>query len=136
MFERELIIAEWWKRCANTVGVKFTARNPKDPPNDENMPCILFFEGEDIVEQISSRGASGFPTFRRRLQLITSLFMIGDSEASSTKEMGLWVQAFKKSLYADGTNLGGRLGCSIEETSMGRVVRPPVGAAYIGVELT
>lgn len=112
----------------------YTARNPKDPPGIDKMPCGQFFELDDVVTQESRRGGSQYPMFKRRMVLVLEVFLVGATEASASKELGKFVQDVKKSIYSDGNTLGKR--CEIRETSAGRVLRPPVGGAVIGVGLT
>lgn len=134
MREREEIIQELWSRLAGVPGVAFTARNPKDPPSIKDMPCIQFFETEDTVESSSRRGGSSYPNHRRRMSVVVEAFMAAEEEGSSSKELGTFVQNLKKTLYVDGVTLGGL--CEIREVRTGRILRPPIGGAVVGVGLT
>ena len=134
MLEREAILEEFWKRLASVDGVKFTARNPSAPPSLEDLPVIQFFELNDSVVEPSSRGASARPIYKRELQLVVEVFIKAEQEASSTKELGLFVQEVKKALFTDGVTLG-RRSVELSEIETGRILRPAVGGPIIGVGL-
>lgn len=133
MLERERILAELWSRMSEVTGVAYTARNPKAPPNTDDLPAIQFFEFDDEVEEASSRG--GYPSYKRTFDLILEVFIAGSSESSSSKELGAFVQEVKKKLYAGGPTLGKT--CSFKESKSTRVLRPPAGenVAGIGIKL-
>ncbi len=134
MLEREIFIQELWKRLADVDDVVSTARNPKDPPNIGDLPCIHFFELGDRVISTSRRGASQYPVYTRVLSLVMEIFLVGVDEPSSTKSLIEIVKNTKIKVYADGNTLGKR--CSeVREVDAGRILRPPVGGPVIGVGL-
>lgn len=131
MRERENIIQELWRRLAIVDGVQFTARNPKGPPDVENLPAIVFFELNDKVEQASMRGASKPPNYRRRLTVAIECYISASSEGGATRELGRFVRLTKLSLYRGGPTLGGK--CAFKEIEYSRVYRPPAGKHVIGI---
>ena len=131
MLERETWIEELWKRIAEVDGVKFTDRNPKDPPAIGNLPAILLFERSDMIEKRSMRGA--YPIHSRLMQVALEAFVLGTSEASVKKELAIFAKAVKKSVFRD-NNLGGT--CSeFRETETGPVLRPKMGPPVAGVTM-
>jgi len=129
MIEREEIIAELWYRLSTVTGVVSTARNPSIVPDPQQMPCIQFFELEDIVEKVTMRG--GFPVYHRKLTVAIEPFVLASSEQSSTAELIAFVREVKKKVYAGGASLGNR--CSLQEVEASRVLRPPGGTTLTGV---
>lgn len=132
MREREILIAEFWRRIASVTGVVKTARNPGDIPNVDDFPAIQFFELDDTIVSSGRRG--GYPIYSRKLILTTEAFIPATSESASSKELGVFVQEIKKKIYAGGNNLNKT--CSeITELGCTRVLRPPVGENSIGIGL-
>jgi len=134
MLERESIIRELWKRMSAVEGVAYTARNPKAPPSVDDLPAIQFFELPDKVISVSQRGS--YPTYKRIIQVALEVVIAGTTEASTSKELGEFVQKTKKKLYEGGMTLGGR-NCLLQETGATRVMRPPAGdnVSMIGFDL-
>jgi hypothetical protein len=130
MREREIAIAEFWKRIASVTGVIKTARNPSDNPSASDFPAIQFFELDDTITGKGRRG--GYPIYTRTLIVTAEAFIPGTSESAATKELGDFVQEMKKKIYAGGNNLNKT--CSeITEIGCTRVLRPPVGKNSIGI---
>lgn len=134
MLEREELIEELWRRLASVEGVAYTARNPKAEPNESNMPCVQFFELDDDPKPAQSRGgAVAYPVYKRELKVIVEAFVKGTTEASSSKELGLFVQEVKKALYTNGNVLIPN--CFFIEVEGSRILRPPTGGNIIGIGL-
>ena len=133
MLEREIAIAELWRRMNSVSGVKYTTRNPKAPPSIDDMPTINIFELEDEVVGESMRG--NYPIYKRRLPIVLEVFITGSSESAATKELGLFLKEMRKKLYEGGANLGGRC-AKITETTQTRVLRPPTGEHTVGIGLS
>ncbi len=98
------MMQELWRRLASVEGVVYTARNPKAEPGVKNLPAIQFFELEDMPEKLSMRG--DFPVYRRHLKVVIESFISATSEASSSQEMGAFLEQVKKALYQSGNSLG------------------------------
>lgn len=130
MREREILIAEFWKRIASVTGVVKTARNPSDNPSTDDFPAIQFFELDDKVMQSGRRG--GYPIYQRTLMLTVEAFIAATSESASSKELGAFVQEAKKKIYAGGNNLNKTCN-EITELGCTRVLRPPVGKNSVGI---
>lgn len=133
MLEREIAIAELWRRMNSVSGVKYTTRNPKAPPSIDDMPTINIFELEDEVVAKTMRG--GYPAYKRSLPIVLEAFITGSSESAATKELGVFLQEMRKKLYEGGTTLGGKC-AEITETTQTRVLRPPAGEHTVGIGLT
>lgn len=131
MIQREAIIQALWSRFAAVDGVVFTARNPKDPPSIENLPCIQFFELGDVVTKPSRRGATQKPSYQRVLTVVAEVFMVAQTESSASNEMMDMLEKVKSQVYSDGNSLGGL--CEIVELESSRVLRPPIGGPVIGL---
>lgn len=130
MLERDLILKALWARMASVAGVMFTARNPVNPPNKDNMPCIQFFELDDLVTDITKRG--GLPAHKRELELVIEMFILASSEPAATKELAEFVGKVKYKLYEGGVTLGLK-GVELREVSTGQILRPPDLDLAIGV---
>ena len=135
MLERELIFGALWDRMASVSGVVRTARNPVNPPNVDDLPCINMFEMQDKVVSVQKRGASRPPAYIRELTMIIETFVLGTSEPQATQELGAFVTELKKKLYEGGTTLG-LSGVEIEEVGMTPVLRPPGVEKVAGVGLS
>lgn len=132
MLERELIIEELWSRLASVKGVMYTARNPKAEPNTNDMPCVQFFELPDDPTPAQSRGGVGaYPVYKRTLKVIIESFVKGTTEASSSKELGEFMQEVKKALYTNGNVLV--KDSFFVETEGSRIMRPPTGENIVGI---
>jgi len=131
MQEREAAVSEFWKRAAATETVVFTARNPKEPPADDNLPAIQFFELEDEVASASRRG--GYPAHIRNLTVVAEMFLKAESEGSANKELYDLAAKFKAKIYEGRVNNLGGACAEISEVSAGRVLRPDVGGPVIGM---
>ena len=132
MREREILIAEFWRRIASVTGVVKTARNPGDNPTTDDFPAIQFFELDDTITGKGRRG--GYPVYNRNLMLTVEAFLAATSEAAPSKELGAFVQEIKKKIYSGGNNLNKT--CSeITELGCTRVLRPPVGENSVGIGL-
>lgn len=130
MLERDSILKALWARMASVAGVMFTARNPVNPPNKDNMPCIQFFELDDLVTDITKRG--GLPAHKRELELVIEMFILASSEPAATKELAEFVGKVKYKLYEGGVTLGLK-GVELREVSTGQILRPPDLDLAIGV---
>lgn len=130
MLERELVMEALWARMADVEGVAFTARNPVNPPNKDNMPCIQFFELEDCVAASTMRGR--VPVYKRDLDLIIEMFILAGSEPAASKELSEFVGKVKYKLYEGGVTLGLK-GVEIREVSAGQILRPPDLDLAVGV---
>jgi hypothetical protein len=128
MLKREQIIQTLWQRLSQVSDVAFTARNPKTEPNVDDLPCIQFFEMDDIVEEVSQRG--GYPAYKRLLTVVVDSFVKASEDSEATKLLNAFIGEVKKAVYADGASLGNL--CSITESSGSRMLRPPVGENVIG----
>ena len=135
MLEREQILGALWERMASVTGVKRTARNPVNPPNVDDLPCINMFELADNVVATQRRGATQPPAYKRELVVVLEPFVLGSSEPQATKELGAFVQELKKKLYEGGTTLGLK-NVEIEETEMTQVLRPPAMERVAGVGIS
>lgn len=135
MLEREFIIQALWERLSNVTGVNRTARNPVNPPSEEDMPCINFFELEDPVQDKTYRGGKKYPAYKRALRVLLEPFVLGSSEPAASKELGAFVQETKKSLYAGGNTLGMK-GVEMTEVGTGQVLRPPKVEKVAGIGIT
>lgn len=131
MREREYIIQELWRRLALVPGVNFTGRNPKGPPDVDNLPAIVFFEMPDVVEEADMRGATKLPNYRRRMTVVIECYISASTEQSSTLELLNFVKKVKIELYRGGITLGGL--CAFKEVEASRIYRPPAGNHVIGV---
>lgn len=116
-------------RMASVAGVVYTARNPKAEPGVGNLPAIQFFELEDPVTQISMRG--DYPNYRRKMKVVIEAFIAATTEASSSQELGAFLEQVKKSLYGPGNTFGPESAFHEVETS--RMLRPPTGNNTIGI---
>ena len=132
MRERELLIAEFWRRIASVTGVAKTARNPGDNPSSDDFPAIQFFELNDEITGKGRRG--GYPIYSRTLMLTVEAFLTATSEPASSKELGVFVTEIKKKIYAGGNNLN-KTCTEITELGCTRVLRPPVGKNSVGIGL-
>jgi hypothetical protein len=132
MLEREAIIQELWSRLASVTGVAFTARNPKQEPSVDNLPCIQFWEMDDKVEEESARG--GYPSFKRSFDVVVEPFVLASTDASASKVLNDFIIEIKKQVYRDGVSLGGL--CRVSEAGSSRILRPPVGENVIGIGIT
>ena len=130
MLERDLILKALWARMASVEGVMFTARNPVNPPNKDNMPCVQFFELDDLVTDITKRG--GLPAHKRELELVIEMFILASSEPAATKELAEFVGKVKYKLYEGGVTLGLK-DVELREVSTGQILRPPDLDLAIGV---
>ena len=137
MLEREAILSALWGRMAAVPDVARTARNPVNPPNADDLPCINIFEMRDRVVSVQQRGASKPPAYKRELEVVLEPFVLGSSEPQATQELGTFVRKLKKKLYEGGVTLGIK-GVEIEETGLTQVLRPPAveKVAGIGIALT
>ena len=131
MLQREKIIRELWRRFTLVDGIQYTARDPRDPPNVKQLPCVQFFELDDTVIKTSKRGASALPSYWRKLTVVAEMFILPQQEGSAGNELMDFVGKVKSQIYIDGDSLG-RL-CEIKETEASRVLRPPVAAYVIGM---
>lgn len=134
MQDRESIVAEFWKRMSQVSGVTYTARNPKAEPAVSDLPAILFFELDDMVEGFSSRGGSQYPQLTRKLNFVVETYIKGTTEGAATKELLVFVNEVKKKVYEAGITLGAR--CVVTEKSSSRIYRPPAGDHVIGIGIT
>lgn len=123
--DRETIVTTFWSKAAATAGVARTARNPINPPNEDDLPCINIFELEDsAADGRSSGGAIPRPVYKRELQIVAELFILSSSEPAVSKELWSFVDDFKRAIYSEGVTLGLR-GVDMAETETSRVLRPP-----------
>lgn len=132
MFEREVIMEEIAYRMSNVTGVSFTARNPKTPPNADDLPAILIFEFPDEVESRGSMG--GHPIYKRRFKVVIECYLTASSEGAASTELGEFVEQIKKQIYTGGVNLN-RKAAEIYESECSRVLRPPIGDNTVGLGL-
>lgn len=128
MSEREDIVSELWLRLSAVEGVAFTARNPKVEPNVDNMPCIQFWEMEDVVEGSTQRG--GYPSYKRALRVVVESFVKSQSDAAASQDLNAFISEVKAQIYREPAALGGL--CNITEIESSRMLRPPVGENIIG----
>uniref|UniRef100_A0A6M3MEZ2 Tail protein n=1 Tax=viral metagenome TaxID=1070528 RepID=A0A6M3MEZ2_9ZZZZ len=131
MLEREAIIEELQARMWTVTGVTKVARNTKAEPSVNDLPYIGIFELPDVVEEVSTRGATKPPDYRRRLSVMIESFIAASSEGASSQELFSFVEELKTKLYAGGPTLGGL--CAFKETDLSRVLRPPAGDNTIGI---
>jgi hypothetical protein len=121
--DRESIIAEVWERLSEVTGVTRTARNPVNPPAEEDYPFIALFEDRDRVVDQRMRGATDLPTYKRILPVVIEVYILASSEMSASKELGAFVLEVKRKVYEGGITLGIH-GVSIKETGASEVYRP------------
>jgi len=130
--EREVIIAELWRRVRSVAGINRTARNPKKQPSLDDMPWSAIYELGDLVEDSRMRG--GLPAYKRQLTVIIETYINAVNEGGATEELGDFIQLLKIAIYTGGPTLGGR--CSeIKEVDASQVLRPAVGGNAIGIGL-
>ena len=132
MKEREIIIAELWRRMRSVSGMVRTGRNPKKQPSLEDLPWSAVYELGDLVEGARMRG--GLPAYKRRLTVIVETYINATTEGGATEELGDFIQLLKIAIYAGGPSLGGT--CSeIVEVDASQVIRPAIGGNSIGIGL-
>jgi hypothetical protein len=129
--ERELVVAEIWRRLSLIPGIKYHMRNPQAPPKEQDMPCCLIFDMDDVVVQGNGMGTQA-PTYKRALQVVVESFVQGSSEAAASKELMAFVRKLKREIYRGGSNLG-KICTYIGEKSAARILNPRVGTNVIGL---
>jgi len=75
MINRELGLVEIYERIKSrrvTIGVKSFKRNPTNPIQESDMPCIFMLEEVDSVVKQTSRANTGYPV-RRVLEVVLEL---------------------------------------------------------------
>jgi hypothetical protein len=112
-------------------GVSYTARNPKQPPSVEQLPCINLFEGNDVVLSKNFRGKNTV-IYKRRLEVVLETFVAGSTEPASSKELFAFVELLKAQIYQGGNNLNKKASL-IDDVEYSRVHRPPIGDNVAGV---
>ena len=121
--KRDDILAEMQARLAPLANVY---RNPSEEIAIENMPMINLYELTDSVLDVTMRGRSLYPIYKRQLSVVLEVW-IHSEEGKVNRDIFDLLNQSRRAIYADGVTLGG-LAVEVREQEMSKLFRAEIPA--------
>jgi hypothetical protein len=133
---REDIIREIHARLSQLTGT-LVLRNPKVPPKAEDLPAVsIIYEEDDEVVNDSLTG--DYPQLDHRWPIKIIPYMIGSDGTDETAETEIhaFCDDVRREIWRGGASLSGKCAAISQANTGGRLIKPHIGEAGIGLPMT